>query len=257
LKGIAMQSFTSLHARCRVRYHDLPGGGVPLLFVHGLGCAASYEYPRVYADPAFGNRRSVLIDLPGSGYSERPAAFSYGTTDQARVVAELVEHLGLNRFYLYGHSMGGSIAIEVAAMMPAKIAGLIVSEPNFQAGGGMFSRGIAAQQESEFVHSGFAAMLSEEQSPWAGSLLSTAPYAVWREAASLVAAISPSWLELFTALQLPKWLIFGEKSLPDPDFTAVQEAGINTIILSNAGHSMSWENPAGLARALAACCGNH
>lgn len=252
-----MQSFFSQHARCRVRYHDLPGGGVPLLFVHGLGCASSYEYPRVFADPAFGNRRGVLIDLPGCGFSEKPEEYSYSTSDQALVVAELVEHMGLHRFYLYGHSMGGSIAIEVAALMPAKIAGLIVSEPNFQAGGGTFSRVIAGQDESAFVSQGYAALLAAEQSSWAGSLLSNAPYALWRGASSLVKGVAPSWFETFTTLQLPKSLIFGEASLPDADFDAVQATGINTIIIPNAGHAMSWENPAGLARALANFCGNH
>lgn len=251
-----MQSFTSPHAQCRVRYHDLPGGGVPLLFIHGLGCAASFEYPRVYADPAFGNRRSVLIDLPGSGYSDKPEGYSYSTTDQAKVIAELVEILGLNRFYLYGHSMGGSIAIEVAALMPAKIAGLIVSEPNFHRGGGAFSRGIAAQDERVFINQGYEALICAEQSLWAGSLLSNAPYAVWRGASSLVTGAASAWFDTFIALQLPKSLLFGEHSLPDEDFSAIQAAGINTIIIANAGHSMSWENPAGLARALATSCAN-
>ncbi|WP_435953815.1 alpha/beta fold hydrolase [Dryocola sp. BD626] len=251
-----MQTFASQHARCRVRYHDLPGGGVPLLFIHGLGCAASYEYPRVFADPAFGNRRSVLVDLPGSGYSEKPKDYAYGTSDQAAVIAELVEHLGLHRFYLYGHSMGGSIAIEVAALMPAKIAGLIVSEPNFRAGGGAFSSGIAAQTEDEFVRRGYGEMLAAEQSPWAGCLLNTAPHAMWREAVSLVKGVEPTWFEIFTTLQLQKSLIFGEKSLPDADFSAIQALGISTTVIPNAGHSMSWENPAGLARALSGFCCN-
>ncbi|MCT4711762.1 alpha/beta hydrolase [Enterobacteriaceae bacterium H11S18] len=251
-----MQSFISRHARCRVRYHDLPGSGVPLLFIHGLGCASSFEYPRIYADPAFGSRRSVLIDLPGSGYSEKPDAFDYTTSDQAAVAAELVEHLGLHRFYLYGHSMGGSIAIQLAALMSAKIAGLIVSEPNFKAGGGMFSSGVAAQSEQEFVNKGYYDLLAAEQSPWAGSLLNTSPRAMWREASSLVTGVSPSWDDVFITLQLPKALIFGEHSLPDKDFEVIQAAGIQSIVIPNAGHSMSWENPAGLARALAAFCGN-
>ncbi len=252
-----MQSFTSRHARCRVRYQDLPGSGVPLLFIHGLGCASSYEYPRVFADPAFGSRRSVLVDLPGCGYSEKPEGYTYSTTDQALVIGELVEHLGLHRFYLYGHSMGGSIAIEVAALMPAKIAGLIVSEPNFQAGGGIFSRSIAGQDENTFVSEGYDALLAAEQSPWDGSVLSSAPYALWRGASSLIKGVEPSWFETFTTIQLPKALIFGEDSLPDDDFAAVQAAGISTVVIPNAGHSMSWENPAGLARALANFCVNH
>ena len=106
-----MNSFYSQQAGCTVRWHDLPGTGDPVVFIHGLGCASSYEYPRVVRDLKFGARRAILIDLPGSGYSDKPEHYSYHTTDQARVVAELIDHLELDAFWLYGHSMGGSIAI--------------------------------------------------------------------------------------------------------------------------------------------------
>ncbi|WP_336981371.1 MULTISPECIES: alpha/beta fold hydrolase [unclassified Cedecea] len=249
-----MQNFFSATAQCRVRYLDLPGGGVPLLFIHGLGCASSYDYPRVVSDPAWSSRRSILIDLPGSGYSDRPQSYGYSTREQASVVGELVEHLGLNRFFLYGHSMGGSIAIEVAASMPGKIAGLMVSEPNFRAGGGMYSRMIAAQTEDEFVAHGYQkAIAANAENPWSGSLQNSDPSAVWRAAVSLVSGIEPDWYQLFAQLKIPKTLIFGELSLPDEDFTALQQTGL-TAIVPSAGHSMSWENPAGLARVLAEQC---
>lgn len=250
-----MQNFFSATAQCRVRYLDLPGGGVPLLFIHGLGCASSYDYPRVVSDPAWSSRRSILIDLPGSGYSDRPQSYGYSTREQASVVADLVEHLGLNRFFIYGHSMGGSIAIEVAAAMPGKIAGLMVSEPNFRAGGGVYSRMIAAQTEDEFVAHGYQkAIAANAENPWSGSLQNSDPSAVWRAAVSLVSGIEPDWYQLFAQLKIPKTLIFGELSLPDEDFTAFQQVGVTTAIVPSAGHAMSWENPAGLARVLAEQC---
>lgn len=131
-----MNSFYSQHAGCAVRWHDLPGSGDPVVFIHGLGCASSYEYPRVVRDPQFGGRRAILIDLPGSGYSDKPEHYSYKTTEQARIVAELIDHLQLDAFWLYGHSMGGSIAIETAGLLAPRVKGLMVSEPNFHAGGG-------------------------------------------------------------------------------------------------------------------------
>lgn len=45
-----MNSFYSQQAGCTVRWHDLPGSGEPVVFIHGLGCASSYEYPRVVRD---------------------------------------------------------------------------------------------------------------------------------------------------------------------------------------------------------------
>lgn len=133
-KRSAYEQFLLQHAGCTVRWHDLPGTGDPVVFIHGLGCASSYEYPRVVRDPQFGGCRTILIDLPGSGYSDKPEHYSYKTTDQARVVAELMDHLKLDAFWLYGHSMGGSIAIEAAGLLASRVKGLMVSEPNFMPG---------------------------------------------------------------------------------------------------------------------------
>ncbi|BCU55491.1 alpha/beta fold hydrolase [Enterobacter kobei] len=249
-----MKSFTSSVAGCQIRYHDLPGPGEPLVFIHGLGCASSYEYPRVVMDPAFSPRRVILIDLPGSGYSEKPEHYAYTTTVQAHAVTELLTGIGLTQFWLYGHSMGGSIAIEVANILQASLLGLIVSEPNFYKGGGQFSSGIAAIPQEKFVTEGYQGLIDKEASSWKGSLQSTLPVAVWRGATSLVAGIEPEWFSLFTALPVRKQLLFGEWSLPDRDFEAVQAQGIACRIIDDAGHAMSWENPTGLAQALSAFC---
>ncbi|WP_447087378.1 alpha/beta fold hydrolase [Enterobacter bugandensis] len=248
-----MNSFYSHHAGCTVRWHDLPGSGDPVVFIHGLGCASSYEYPRVVRDPQFDGRRAILIDLPGSGYSDKPEHYSYKTTEQARVVAELIDHLQLDAFWLYGHSMGGSIAIETAVLLAPRVKGLMVSEPNFHAGGGMFSRAIAAQTEHQFVAQGYNAMLRKETTAWVGCLQSNAPYAVWRGASSLVAGVEPDWEAQFLSLPCPVTLIFGELSLPDDDVDNLKLKGVEVKIIPAAGHSMSWENPSALAQALAEC----
>ncbi|HAS0820593.1 TPA: alpha/beta hydrolase [Enterobacter cloacae] len=248
-----MNSFYSQHAGCTVRWHYLPGTGDPVVFIHGLGCASSYEYPRVVRDPQFGGGRTILIDLPGSGYSDKPEHYSYKTTDQARVVAELMDHLKLDAFWLYGHSMGGSIAIEAAGLLASRVKGLMVSEPNFHAGGGMFSRSIAAQTEQQFLEQGYQAMLRAEKTAWAGCLQSNAPYAVWRGASSLVAGVEPDWETQFLSLPCPVTLIFGELSLPDDDVERLKQKGVEVKIIPAAGHSMSWENPSALAQTLAEC----
>ncbi|HNX52076.1 MAG TPA: hypothetical protein PKL08_18045 [Thermoanaerobaculaceae bacterium] len=46
-----------------LRFHDLPGRDPAILFVHGLGCASSCDYPRIAADPALAGRRMLLVDL--------------------------------------------------------------------------------------------------------------------------------------------------------------------------------------------------
>lgn len=248
-----MNSFFSSTANCHVRWQDLQGSGTPMIFVHGLGCASSYEYPRVVTEPSFGVRKAILIDLPGCGYSDKPLNYSYSITEQAKVVVELVQHLGLKQCFLYGHSMGGSISIEAAELLGERLRGLVVSEPNFHPGGGFFSKEICRYGEDKFVETIWHQMVKEEEgSPWAGSLAVDAPWAVWRGAANLIAG--NNWLERFVQLPISKQLIFGEYSLPDDDFSSLTSSGVSTIILPSCGHSMSWENPRALAEALSHFC---
>ncbi|MGD0036477.1 MAG: alpha/beta hydrolase [Bacteroidota bacterium] len=60
----------------------------------------------------------------------------------------------------------------------------------------------------------------------------------------------PSWREQLAALQIPRTVLFGEYSLPSPDTKRLLEIRVKVRIIRNAGHSMAWENPAGLAQAI-------
>ena len=72
-----MRSFKVPGADFYLRFHELSGLGVPLVFIHGLGCASSCDFPRVATDASLRPRRSFLLDLAGSGFSDKPQDFSY------------------------------------------------------------------------------------------------------------------------------------------------------------------------------------
>ncbi|KLU27208.1 alpha/beta hydrolase [Caballeronia mineralivorans PML1(12)] len=236
-----------------LRFHDLPGSGTPLVFIHGLGCASSCDYPQVIADSALTGRRGILVDLLGSGYSDRPERFGYRVEDHARIVVELIQ--GLEREVdLFGHSMGGAVAIVAATMAPREVRRLVLAEPNLDAGGGLFSRKIAAYSESDYVLYGHAQMVataSKEGDPgWAATLAISCPRAIHRAATSLVQGVSLPWRQLLFGLKMPRSVIFGEHSLPHPDALSLPRAGIAVDIVHKAGHFMMRDNPAGLASAI-------
>ncbi|ONG06455.1 alpha/beta hydrolase [Klebsiella pneumoniae] len=219
-----MNGFYSSVAGATLRWHDFPGDGLPVVFIHGLGCASSYDYPRIASDPALRERRKILIDLPGFGYSDKPRVFSYNIHEQALVLEQFLSHLRLQRFALFGHSMGGSIAIEAAGLLGERVTTLLVSEPNLFAGGGEYSRRIAAQSETAFVADGYSSLICGSDTPWFTQLCQ---------------------------LRCQKMLIVGERSLPYADSDLVQAQGIPVGIVPHAGHSMAWENPQGLAQLIA------
>ena len=249
-----MKSFQLKTEQANLRYHDIPGAGSPLIFVHGLGCASSCDYPSMAADPALAGRRMLLVDLLGSGFSDRPSNFGYTVDCHAQTIAQLVRHLACESLDLFGHSMGGAVAIAAAGLLGDHVQHLVLSEPNLDPGGGFFSRRIAEMAEADYVTRGHQDLVrasgAEGSDIWAASLSVSAPYAVHRAAASLVVGSRPSWREQLYALPISKTVIFGAASLPDPDAERLPQDGINVEVVPDAGHSMAWENPAGLAQAI-------
>ena len=254
----AVKAFWAKMASANILYQDIPGAGTPLVFIHGLGCASSCDYPRVIADTALAGRRAILVDLLGSGFSERPADFCYSIEGHARSVAGLIGSVCEGPVSLFGHSMGGAVAITLAALLP-KVEALVLGEPNLEPGGGFFSKAIADMSEGEFVARGHAATVAAARAVgntvWAASLAISAPFAVHREAASLIAGCKPTWREMLASLTMRKTLLVGEHSLPAPEFDGLADEGCGVAIVPQAGHSMAWDNPGGLAEAIAKATG--
>lgn len=101
-------------------------GEPPLLFVHGWCC----DY--TFFEPQFDHFKSahtvVAMDLRGCGSSDRPE-IGYDIPTLADDVAWLVGELGISRPVVVGHSLGGMIAIELAARHPSVPLALVADDP--------------------------------------------------------------------------------------------------------------------------------
>jgi pimeloyl-ACP methyl ester carboxylesterase len=97
----------------------------PVLLVHGLGQNGFTDWLPVLPQLAAAYR-VVAIDLPGFGYSSNPAA-KLSPTNYARVLATLVEREFAGRpVTVVGHSMGGAVALRLAADYPARVGKLVL-----------------------------------------------------------------------------------------------------------------------------------
>ena len=100
-------------------------GGVPVVFLH------SYAGNRGHWSDQLAHlrktRRALAIDLRGHGESTAPADAAYSSAALATDVSAVVDALGLDRFVLVGHSMGGSAAIAYAGANPQRVAGLVLA----------------------------------------------------------------------------------------------------------------------------------
>jgi pimeloyl-ACP methyl ester carboxylesterase len=244
-----------LASLANIRFDQLPGDGRPLVFIHGLGCASTQDYASVCSSPTLRGRPALLIDLLGFGQSDRPEDADYSITAHAQRMRELLGVLAIDELDLFAHSMGGAVAIELAAMLGSRVHHLVLSEPNLDPGGGLFSRAIAGMSEAAYVRVGHARMIAQARATgsaaWADTMALASPQAVHRSAVSLVAGSIPSWRTTLLGLRCARTLIFGEQSLPDDDFNALPLQGVQVDVVPNAGHAMATENPEGLAECIA------
>jgi len=106
---------------------DRGRGSPAFVFLHYYA-GSSRAWDAVVA-PLAPERRCVAVDLRGFGDSPAPTA-GYAVGDSADDVAALVAALGLERYVLVGHSMGGKIAMALAARRPPGLAGLVLVAPS-------------------------------------------------------------------------------------------------------------------------------
>lgn len=93
-------------------YEEVGSGSQPFLFVHGWTCNHNFFAPQIECFSRF--HRVIAADLCGHGASDAPQR-QYTVPEFADDLAWLCGELGVERAVLVGHSMGGLIALQLAA----------------------------------------------------------------------------------------------------------------------------------------------
>jgi pimeloyl-ACP methyl ester carboxylesterase len=106
-----------------------PGGGrAPVLLLHGyLDLAGSFA--EVIARLGAAGHRVIAPDFRGHGDSDRaPAGSYYHFPDYLADAAALLDAFALDRPHVVAHSMGGSVATMLAAVLPERVRSLSLLE---------------------------------------------------------------------------------------------------------------------------------
>ena len=239
-----------------IRWADVPGRLPARVFVHGLGGIAWAAFGSVAGHSALGGHRSIVIDLPGHGLSDRPTDWGYSLEDHAAAVAAVCADARVDGIDLMGHSLGGDIAITVAGRYAGLVGRLVIAEANLDpiprsASGERVSQRIAAQSEEEFVQTGYPALIDSVPF-WAPMLRLCDARAVCRSAVGLVTGTQPTMREVFTSLKLPRTFIRGERGESLVDADGLRAAGVRIVIIPDAGHILMDDQPAEFVEAIAA-----
>ena len=127
----------------RGRFVDVTGGrmhvvdigppdrrdGLPVVLLHGA--SANLEDMRVALGEGLAReRRVIMIDRPGHGWSDRPGGEADACPGrQAALILETLDGLGVRRALVLGFSWSGALATALALTAPARVAGLILLAP--------------------------------------------------------------------------------------------------------------------------------
>jgi 4,5:9,10-diseco-3-hydroxy-5,9,17-trioxoandrosta-1(10),2-diene-4-oate hydrolase len=126
-------------AGMRLHYHEAgpgegdaagPGERLPVVLLHGGGPGASAWSNFGRNLPVFaGHFRTLMVDQPGFGQSDRPPVTGSYFTFAADALAGLLKTLGIDRVHLIGNSLGGGTAVRFALNYPERAGRLVLMAP--------------------------------------------------------------------------------------------------------------------------------
>jgi pimeloyl-ACP methyl ester carboxylesterase len=112
---------------------DSGGGGRPVVFLHGWLADGRMFEPQVQV--LRDRFRCITVDFRGAGRSSRPTS-GYQVEQHAADVRATLRHLGLARVHLVGFSLGGMVAMRLAARDPDLVASVTLGNTTARANPG-------------------------------------------------------------------------------------------------------------------------
>ncbi|MDN5920366.1 MAG: alpha/beta hydrolase [Pseudonocardia sp.] len=114
-------------------YYEVHGTGRPLVLLHGGILTFDLSFGRVL--PALAEGHQVIgVELQGHGHTadiDRPLQLDLLAED----VVALLDRLGIERADLFGYSLGGLVATEVAVRHPERVGRLVLAATHFRPDG--------------------------------------------------------------------------------------------------------------------------
>ena len=111
-----------------VRVHYQEAGdeqAPPVILIHGF-ISSNLVWSPILLSLARKGFRVIAPDLPGYGYSDKPADARYTIAEQARAIIGLMDELQIKKAMVVGASYGGAIAATMALDYPERVEKLIL-----------------------------------------------------------------------------------------------------------------------------------
>ncbi len=225
------------------------GTRTAIVFLHGFG-STKEDYAEAFRLPAFQDHELLAFDFPGSGASPRPlAALSVEVLREITIAA--LERLGIGRFHLAGHSMGGLAALLLASKVPQRVVSFSNIEGNLAEEDCFFSRQVRehpTDDAEQFLH-GLAERVKAVDLagfPLCGAGLIQkidATAAVELLASILERTEKGDLLEMFLRLPIPKQFVYGEENEGLSYLKRLKDEQVVLSRIARSSHFPMYTNP--------------
>jgi pimeloyl-ACP methyl ester carboxylesterase len=225
----------------------------PIVFLHGFG-STKEDYADAALYPQLAGRRIIAFDAPGCGETECDDLSKLSIPFLLETAQQVLQHYGVDKFHLAGHSMGGLAALLLADAHRSSVISFANIEGNITPEDCFLSRQILEHPSNDpnaflksfadrawnsptFSHPLFAAML-----PYKVRALAVAP--IFQSMVDL--SDNAELFEKFTSLPCAKMFIYGDQNRSLSYLGTLQKRGVQLAEIAHSGHWPMYANPPAL-----------
>jgi len=234
----------------RLSFLQKDGALAPLVCLHGFG-STKEDYADLAMHPAFQDRPLLFWDAPGCGASDvaDPDALSIPFLVDTALAA--CDALGVKRFHVSGHSMGGLTALFLAHQNPGRVLSFMNIEGNVAPEDCFLSRQIIQHPADtpEAFAAGFIDRVRVRREYGSALYAAALPLKVrnttFKPIFTSMVTLSDTrpLMDMFANLPCPRCFIYGEQNRHLSYLDTLPSIGVEVIEIPHAGHFPMYSNP--------------
>jgi len=230
----------------------------PIVFLHGFG-STKEDYADIVRHAAFDGHPFLAYDAPGCGASECSDLSRVSIPFLVKTAEQMLDRLGIDRFHLVGHSMGGLTALMLADRHPDRVLSFVDIEGNIAPEDCFLSRQITHYPADDAEHFFDEFIARTLQSPAYASALYAASLR-HKVRAGAVGPIFRSMVELsdnadlmkkFLGLPCPRMFMYGEQNASLSYLSHIERHGVRLSEIGACGHFPMYSNPVAMWKEIA------
>lgn len=237
----------------RIYYEDSGGDGMPILLGHGFG--ASTAMWRGQVEKFSGHHRIITWDFRGHGQTECPDELSFYSQDHtADDMAAVLDHCGIGRAVIGGHSLGGYMSLAFNVRHPGRATALYLQGcgPGYRSDTARAAWNVRAEKRARSLDDGGLDALGGVSEVHVSSQRTAKELAL--AARGILSQVDARVIDSLPGIEVPVLIVVGAGDsyyLDGSDYMANRIPNAVNVRVADAGHGVNVDQPEVVNQALA------